>query len=69
VVLQDTGFSEVIPTGEGLLAFSDLDGAVRAVEAVERDYARHQQAARELARTRFSAERVLAELLDRVGVR
>lgn len=68
VVLQDTGFSELIPSGEGLLAFADLDGALRAVEAVERDYAGHQQAARELARTHFSSDRVLAEMLHRVGL-
>jgi hypothetical protein len=69
VVLQDTGFSEVVPTGEGLLAFSDLDGAARAIEAVERDYAGHQQAAREVARRHFTAERVLGDLLDRIGLR
>jgi hypothetical protein len=68
VVVQDTGFSEFIPTGRGLFAFSDLDGAVRGVEAVEADYAGHQEAARELARTQFDSDRVLGELLDRVGL-
>ena len=69
VVLQDTGFSDHLPTGDGLLAFSDLDGAVRSIEAVEADYPRHQDAARELARTYFDADLVLTEMLGRIGLR
>lgn len=69
VVTQDTGFSEVVPTGEGLLAFTDGEGARAAVEEVERDYARHAAAARALARSRFEAGRVLEELLGTIGVR
>jgi hypothetical protein len=67
VVLQDTGFSEVLPTGVGLLAFPDADGAVAAVEAVESDYEVHSQAARDLACTHLDARRVLGALLDRDG--
>jgi len=37
VVIQDTGYSEIIPTGEGLLAFSTFEQAIRAIEVVERD--------------------------------
>jgi hypothetical protein len=66
VVVQDTGFSEVIPTGEGLIAFRDFDGAVAGIEAVESDYARHQRAAREMASEHFEAGVVLTELLNRV---
>lgn len=66
VVVQDTGFSEFIPTGEGLFAFSNLDEAVRGVEAVEKNYPRHQHAARELARTHFASDVVLGELLRRI---
>ena len=68
VVVQDTGFSERIPTGEGLLAFTDAKSAASALESVERDYERHQPAARELARTHFSSEVVLGGLLDRIGL-
>lgn len=68
VVVQDTGFSQCIPTGRGLFAFSDLDGAARGVEAVERDYAAHREAAREVARTHFDSDRVLGDLLWRVGL-
>jgi hypothetical protein len=65
VVVQDTGFSQVLPTGEGLFAFETLDQAVAAVEAVERDLARHGRAARALLEAHFDAAAVLASLLDR----
>jgi hypothetical protein len=68
VVLQDTGFSEVIPTGEGVLAFSELKDAVECVETVEADYDRHQRAAREVARTHFGCNVVLGQLLARIGL-
>lgn len=68
VVAQDTGFSYVLPTGEGLLAFSDFDEARDAIERVEADYERHQQKAKEIARTCFDARVVLGELLGQVGL-
>jgi hypothetical protein len=68
VVVQDTGFSEFIPTGAGLFAFNTLDEAVAAVEEAENNYSHHQQAARELAKTHFASEVVLGELLGRIGL-
>jgi hypothetical protein len=68
VVVQDTGFSEFLPTGEGLFAFSDLEQAVRAIEAVEADYGRHQRGALEVARAHFDSDRVLGDLLARIGL-
>jgi hypothetical protein len=68
VVVQDTGFSDFLPTGEGLFAFSSLEEAERAIAAVEADYGRHQRAAQELAREVFGADRVLGKLLAEVGL-
>ncbi len=68
VVTQDTGFSAVIPTGHGLFAFADLEQAVAGIEAVERDYVHHQQAAVTMAHEYFAAERVLGDLLAKVGI-
>jgi hypothetical protein len=68
VVVQDTGFSELLPTGRGLLAFSDLTSAAEAVRAVEADYAAHARAAREIAATHFSSEAVLGDLLKKIGL-
>ena len=69
VVTQDTGFGVALPTGEGLLPFDGCEAAAAAVEEVERDYARHARAARELAREHFSHEAVLRPLLDHLDVR
>jgi hypothetical protein len=60
----DTGFGERYPTGEGLLAFSDLDGARAGVEEILSDPDRHARAAREIAAEHFDARRVLGRLLE-----
>ena len=38
VVTQETGFSNILPTGAGLFAFSTLDEAAEAVERINKDY-------------------------------
>jgi hypothetical protein len=64
VLVQDTGVSEWLPTGEGLLTFRDVAEARAGVEAINADYDRHRRAARRLAETEFEAERVLTHLLE-----
>jgi hypothetical protein len=68
VVAQDTGFGDALPTGTGLLAYADVDGAATAVEAVEGDLEAHRRAARELAVEHLDAARVLPALLERLAV-
>lgn len=63
-VVQSTGFESTLPTGCGLLAFSDVDEAADAVRAVERDYEAQCRAARRLAEDHFDSDKVLARLLD-----
>lgn len=65
-IVQDTGFTDTLPTGAGLLAFSDVAGAAGAIEAVLEEYPRHAAAARALAAEHFAADRVLADLLERL---
>ena len=62
-VLQDTGFSRLIPCGEGLLAFSSVEEAARMIEAVENDYDRHSAAAVDVCRKHFDACHVLEDLI------
>ena len=66
IVVQDTG-SEVIPCGEGVLAFSTLDEAADALCRAEADYPRHQAAARRIAQDHFSSERVLGRCSQRLA--
>jgi hypothetical protein len=68
VVMQETGFSRHLPTGEGLLAFTNLEEAVVAIEAVVGDYPRHARAARDLAAAYFAAPGVLQRLLAAAGL-
>jgi hypothetical protein len=68
VVVEDTGFSRIYPTGEGLFAFRSVEDAVAALEAIESDYSRHCQAARALAERFFRAETVLEKLLHDAGL-
>ena len=67
VIAQDTGFSDWLPTGEGLFAFDSTDDATSAIEAVGGSYAQHARAARELAETYFDSNTVLSRLLEHVG--
>jgi len=67
VVAQETGFSDFLPAGEGLLAFTTTAGAADAVAAVEADPARHGKAARALAEEHLDARKVLPRLLDQLA--
>jgi hypothetical protein len=68
VITQETGFSNCLPTGEGLFAFSTMSDILAAIEAINSDYDRHSRAATQIARDYFSYERVLTEMLDAVGL-
>ena len=62
-ILQDTGFSDWLPTGRGVLAFSTLDEAASCIEQVDGAYATHRSAARDIAERVFSYSVVLPRLL------
>ncbi len=67
VIALDTGFAERYPTGEGLIAFTDLESARAGVEAICGDWERHSRAARELAAEHFEAKKVLTRLIAEVA--
>jgi hypothetical protein len=64
VIVQETGFSSVLPVGEGILPFSTMDEAVAAIHEVEGNYARHAKAARAIAEAYFDANKVLIRLIE-----
>lgn len=68
VIMQDTAFGKFVPTGNGLLAYGTIDEARGALEAVASDYSGHSQAALEIAHEYFDADKVIGELLQRVGL-
>jgi hypothetical protein len=67
VVTQETGWSRYIPGGLGLLPFHDLETAIEAVKRVESDPNEHAKGARETAEEYFDSNRVLQDMLGRVG--
>ena len=69
VVAQDTGLAAHYPTPEGLVLFSDFEGAAEAVRRVSADYERHAREARMLAESHFDSDKVLGTLVQRLGIR
>jgi hypothetical protein len=69
VIALDTGFGAALPTGSGLLCFSDLDEAAAAAQEVRGNLAEHSAAARAIAEEHLDSDRVLARLLERLDVR
>jgi ABC-type multidrug transport system ATPase subunit len=64
VVVQDTGWSEHLPSGEGVFAFNTPAEAAAALDKASKNYEHHCQAAREFAEKHFEAGKVCAELLE-----
>jgi hypothetical protein len=64
VVLQDTGFSDSLPVGKGLIAFCTPEEAVAAIRRIDEDYASHCREARLVAEECFDSRRVLTDMLD-----
>lgn len=67
-LVQDTGLSRELPTGEGLIAFTTVEEAVAGAERICSDYARHARAARAIAERFFDSDRVLSDALEQVGL-
>ena len=68
VIVQATGFEDVLPVGAGLFAVGDLEEAAEAVRAVRSDYPHHSRAARRIAREHFDSDRLLTRMLAEAGV-
>ena len=68
VVTQDTGFGNILPTGEGLFALTTIEEAAGAIEEINPDYNRHCTAARAVAEEYFEARAVAARLFKDLGL-
>ncbi len=69
VLHQETGFSDWLPTGEGVFSFSNEEEIIEALAALDSDYDTHCRAARAIAEEYFEASTVLGSMLDRAGFR
>ena len=68
VVLQDTGFSSLLPHGRGLFAVNNIEEAAAAIAEIEGDYVRHAAWARELAQDMLSVDVVIPRFLATLGL-
>src|SRR5215831_8022278 len=68
VITQDTGFTNILPTGKGLFGFTTLDDILGALDSIAVNYAGHCEAAADIAVEYFAAEIVLGRLCDQVGL-
>jgi hypothetical protein len=66
VIVQDTEFSEFLPTSEGILIFSIKDAALEIMSALLENYQHHAAAATRLAREFFDSDHVLRAFLQTV---
>lgn len=64
VVIQDTSLSDIIPTGSGVLTFSNIDEAAEQLKRINSDYSFHCKQARKIAEDFFDADKVLQSLLS-----
>lgn len=63
VLAEETGFSQYIPTGRGILDFRDIDEARAGVGEIDGNYHLHSRWARELAGDLFNSDRQLTAML------
>jgi hypothetical protein len=64
VVVEDTGFSSILPVGEGILPFTTVEEAAAGIEEVTAHYRLHSNAARSIAAEYFDSRKVLERLVD-----
>ena len=63
-LVQDTGWSRHLPSGEGLLAFSSPEEALAGIDAINSRYDFHAGRALEIAAEHFDAAVLLPRLID-----
>jgi hypothetical protein len=63
-IVQDTGFSTLIPSSEGLLAFTTLEEASAAIADILSAPERHAKAAQTIAAEYFDSRLVLSRLVE-----
>lgn len=64
VIVQDTGISNWLTTGKGILTFSSMEQAIDCIEQVEGDYVGHCQTAKQIADEVFNYTVVLPQILE-----
>ncbi|HEX4644813.1 MAG TPA: glycosyltransferase family 1 protein [Verrucomicrobiae bacterium] len=64
VLIEDTGLGDWMPSGGGVVPFSNLAGAKHGIADINANYERHCREARNLAETIFATDKVLPPFLE-----
>lgn len=64
VLAEDTGFSDYLPTGMGLVSFTNMEEALEGLRKIDLDYKKHQKAAREIANEYLDSKKVISGMLE-----
>ena len=64
MIVQETGISDNVETGRGVLTFSNLEEAYDCIENVREDFALHSRSAREIVDRYFDYRIVLPKMLE-----
>jgi hypothetical protein len=67
-LVQDTGFGEWLPTGEGVVAFGTTQEAADGAADIVARYPTHAAAARRIAEEHFDSDRVLARFCEQASI-
>ena len=67
-LVQETGFSLHLPSGEGLVPFRTPEEAADGARRILANYAEHCHAARRLAESHFGSDEVLARFVNDAGL-
>jgi len=65
-VVQDTGWSRYVPSGDGLIAFATMDEAIDGLKNVQADWQRHSHAAYAIAREYLAPDKVLPPMIEAI---
>jgi hypothetical protein len=65
-IVQNTGFTDWLDSGRGVVAFDTPEEALAGVEEICANYQAHCNSARQIAEEYFDSRKVLNDLLDRV---
>ena len=68
VVVQSTGFQDLLPVGEGLFAVTSPEEATEAIREIRADYTIHSKAARAIAVEHFDVDKITRNVLVDAGI-
>ncbi len=64
VLMKETGISEHLPTGEGLVTFRTVEEAVERAKEINGNYAKHSKRARSLAAEHLDSRKTVPRMLE-----